>query len=228
MGGRSGGGSTVLAGTGTAEMPTNRFSFRFRPNLSVSGGFRRIVTYSMYVRTYVVVPPFDPEVPLSRCHSLMTTYSSIPSSLELTRRDSSNEPSTSHSLWLLAVIACAFSVGRYSVSLSAEDGAVDLPVLQLCQIHHSSRVSVIQTSRGEPSKQWKEVGCIHRETRLDVSSAAVMEVDVATVPFADRSPILGFGGAFTEAAALNYETLTEEGKHAVMELLFGREGLGYR
>lgn len=110
--------------------------------------------------------------------------------------------------------------------------------MQLCEIYHSSPTSVIQTSRGEPSKQWMEVGCIHRERRLEkdtVSSesaapapAAVIHVDFNDIPFGDRSPILGFGGAFTEAAALNYGSLSDEGKQAVMDLLFGKEGLGYR
>lgn len=79
------------------------------------------------------------------------------------------------------------------------------------------------------------MGCIHRERRLEQSlpdggaaPAAVIDVNFNSVPFGDRASILGFGGAFTEAAALNYESLSEEGKQAVMDLLFGKEGLGYR
>ena len=79
------------------------------------------------------------------------------------------------------------------------------------------------------------MGCIHRERRLERSSldggaspAAVIDVNFKNVPFGDRTPILGFGGAFTEAAALNYGSLSEEGKHAAMDLLFGKDGLGYR
>jgi glucosylceramidase len=40
-------------------------------------------------------------------------------------------------------------------------------------------------------------------------------------------PILGFGGAFTEASALNFGRLLPAGQEAVLELLFGKTGLGY-
>ncbi|GMH93961.1 hypothetical protein TL16_g12769 [Triparma laevis f. inornata] len=39
--------------------------------------------------------------------------------------------------------------------------------------------------------------------------------------------ILGFGGAFTESAALNYMSLSEEGREDIVDLLFGKDGLGY-
>ena len=60
--------------------------------------------------------------------------------------------------------------------------------------------------------------------------SATIDVDFASTPFAPsrHGAVLGFGGAFTEAAALNYNSLGEEGREAVMELLFGRSGLGYR
>ena len=37
----------------------------------------------------------------------------------------------------------------------------------------------------------------------------------------------GFGGAFTEASARNYQSLDDSGKSAVIDLLFGKDGLGY-
>jgi glucosylceramidase len=59
--------------------------------------------------------------------------------------------------------------------------------------------------------------------------SATIHVDFNSGPtFPEREPILGFGGAFTEAAALNYRSLNEEGREAVLGLLFGSEGLGYR
>lgn len=39
--------------------------------------------------------------------------------------------------------------------------------------------------------------------------------------------ILGFGGAFTEAASLNFHTLSALAQETVLELLFGSSGLGY-
>ena len=180
----------------------------------------------------------------------MANYSSIPAneaadeSMELTHREStvSDQPNPLFNpqkyLTALALIASAFLLGRYSSSPIGDASLVDLPktsVTQLCEVYHDSPTRVIQTSRSEPSKQWKDVGCIHLEhhglmTSSEDSSypAAVVNVDFKKVPFADRTPILGFGGAFTEAAALNYGSLSEEGQKAVMELLFGKDGLGYR
>ena len=183
----------------------------------------------------------------------MTNYSSIPSdqpaseSMELTRRESSVSNGSAPHKTLVVSIGIASVALAYLLGLRAGGGTgggvgsaekVVLPteaagVTQLCEIYHDGPVSVIQTSRGEPSKQWKEVGCIRRSRGLKegqnvAPSAAVIDVDYSQVPFGDRVPILGFGGAFTEAAALNYGSLNEQGQSAVMELLFGKEGLGYR
>ncbi|MBO4377621.1 MAG: hypothetical protein J5889_01565 [Clostridia bacterium] len=43
----------------------------------------------------------------------------------------------------------------------------------------------------------------------------------------EKQTILGFGGAFTESAALNYAALTPEEKQKAMEYLFGETGLHY-
>ena len=53
-------------------------------------------------------------------------------------------------------------------------------------------------------------------------------VDFDAISHPDREPIMGFGGAFTEASALNYMSLNQEGREAVISLLFGKDGLGYR
>jgi glucosylceramidase len=57
--------------------------------------------------------------------------------------------------------------------------------------------------------------------------SAQIHVDFDTVPYQNSQPILGFGGAFTEASALNYMSLHTDGKKAVMDLLYGKNGLGY-
>ena len=58
--------------------------------------------------------------------------------------------------------------------------------------------------------------------------SAIINVDFTSQPFRKRQPILGFGGAFTEAAALNFNSLSEDGKAVALELLFCKDGLGYR
>lgn len=57
--------------------------------------------------------------------------------------------------------------------------------------------------------------------------SAEIRVNFDTIAHPDRQPILGFGGAFTEASALNYMSLNDEGRNAVVSLLFGKDGLGY-
>jgi hypothetical protein len=57
--------------------------------------------------------------------------------------------------------------------------------------------------------------------------SAEIRVNFDTIAHPDRQPILGFGGAFTEASALNYMSLNDEGREAVVSLLFGKNGLGY-
>ena len=118
-------------------------------------------------------------------------------------------------------------------------------------------VEVLQTSLGDPSNQWGKIPCLvqrHDKFDLDIprpkdkdvqwkwlyesvegkpvlldygQPSAQIKVDFETAVFPDRDPIMGFGGAFTEASALNYMSLNESGRSAVMELLFGKDGLGY-
>jgi len=119
----------------------------------------------------------------------------------------------------------------------------------------SNNIRIIQTSLSEPSKQWNEVPCLihthnshnnknnrklhpsdtsHSSTNPESSSSgeyypsAIINVEFTSQPFRKRQPILGFGGAFTEAAALNFNSLSEDGKAVALELLFGKDGLGYR
>ena len=106
-------------------------------------------------------------------------------------------------------------------------------------------VKRIQTSMQEPSQQWSSLPCLAVSTKsrgwgpwkttaavpLNTYAApdAILKVNFTEQPFKKKeSTILGFGGAFTEAAALNYNTLTQTAKDTVMELLFGETGLGYR
>ena len=57
--------------------------------------------------------------------------------------------------------------------------------------------------------------------------SANIQIDFSNIAHPQRQPILGFGGAFTEASALNYLSLNEDGRDALMSLLFGKDGLGY-
>ena len=117
-------------------------------------------------------------------------------------------------------------------------------------------VKIYQTSLGDPASQWASMPCLVRSTKMEEKynkaiqdsqwswlfgitqdesqnpleygmPSAQINVDVDSVPHKDRQPILGFGGAFTEASALNYMSLNSDGKKAVMDLLHGKDGLGY-
>jgi glucosylceramidase len=56
---------------------------------------------------------------------------------------------------------------------------------------------------------------------------AIFRTDFNRYAFPDRQPIIGFGAAFTEASSLNYQSLSDVGKERLMELLFGKSGIGY-
>jgi len=112
-------------------------------------------------------------------------------------------------------------------------------------VHYGSkgtRVKLLQTSMQNPSDQWSLLPCYRDETKrtglfskpTSQDSASfgapdsIFQVDFSRRAFPQReTPILGFGGAFTEAASLNFHSLDKEGQEAVLELLFGKTGLGY-
>lgn len=105
------------------------------------------------------------------------------------------------------------------------------------------KIRVLQTSLGQPSAQWSLVPCATGQTKQSsfFNSKEIPLIREYLVPDASIQldfnpgnnykqrtvPIMGFGGAFTEAAALNYKSLSDKGKRTVMELLFGKDGLGY-
>eukprot|EP00934_Nitzschia_sp_Nitz4_P004356 Nitzschia sp. Nitz4//scaffold202_size38995//36079//38899//NITZ4_007638-RA/size38995-augustus-gene-0.53-mRNA-1//1//CDS//3329541402//4346//frame0 len=112
-----------------------------------------------------------------------------------------------------------------------------------CLTHRGKATArILQTSMGNPSQQWAHVPCYSEPANvLDWVSRtpsnvhlngfgapdAILQTNLTKSPFANRTPILGFGGAFTEAASLNYQTLSKRGKKKLMELFFGKSGLGY-
>jgi len=59
------------------------------------------------------------------------------------------------------------------------------------------------------------------------SQDAVFKIDFDRPAFPNRQPIVGFGAAFTEASSLNYQSLSDVAKERLMELLFGKTGIGY-
>lgn len=96
-----------------------------------------------------------------------------------------------------------------------------------------SVMKVIQTSLGNPSAQWSEVACLHamgkelEESETFQIPSARIKVKLFSTVAGNTPEIIGFGGAFTQATALNYNLLGEEGKAAFLELMFGSTGLGY-
>lgn len=115
---------------------------------------------------------------------------------------------------------------------------------------HGKRVAfagILQTSMGSPSQQWSHIPCYAQPERVrnwatsnNHNNAgsnvnlngfgapdAILRTNFSHVAFPHKPPVVGFGAAFTEAASLNYQTLSAVGKERLMELFFGRTGLGY-
>lgn len=105
---------------------------------------------------------------------------------------------------------------------------------------------ILETSIGNPSQQWSHIPCYAQPKKSntllwasqdsDAKAAdingygapdAIFRTDFRRPAFPNRQPIVGFGAAFTEAASLNYQSLSVEGKARLMELLYGKTGIGY-
>ena len=113
-----------------------------------------------------------------------------------------------------------------------------------CLTHDGTRSArILQTSMGAPSQQWSHIPCYEQsketmqwakkkkpDVKLNAFRApdAIMQLNLSRFAHPTRpTPILGFGSAFTEASALNYDSLSPVGKETLMELLYGSTGLGY-
>jgi glucosylceramidase len=148
----------------------------------------------------------------------------------------------------VALLVVAFAIAANTlertpkpIPIEPQEPKMELVFRPYCETYGSTSATIVQTSIGQPSRQWSSVPCYStnpehglfgrpKKAIVDEYQVpdAVLQVDFETPGQINRSvPILGFGGAFTEAAALNYESLSQTGKDVVMELLFGKSGLGY-
>ena len=157
---------------------------------------------------------------------------------------------------LTIIFALAGERASIAVSSSSELVENKLQTTEIkwrpCQLYLDPKVrsvKVLQTSLADPANQWGQVPCLVRNSQqiydepqwnwlFGNSSAetqpleygmpsATIKANFKDISHPKRKPIMGFGGAFTEASALNYMTLEKSGREAVMELLFGKNGLGY-
>jgi len=116
-----------------------------------------------------------------------------------------------------------------------------------CKLYgdHLQFAGILQTSIGDPSQQWSHIPCYaqpkHNNMNLWANQDsdrvvningygvpdAILKIDFSRHAFPERKPIVGFGAAFTEASSLNYQSLSELGKERLMELLFGKSGIGH-
>eukprot|EP00980_Cylindrotheca_fusiformis_P011379 scaffold2638_cov114-Cylindrotheca_fusiformis.AAC.7 len=111
-----------------------------------------------------------------------------------------------------------------------------------CLTYHSKTTArILQTSMGSPSQQWSHIPCYAQPEKVQLWAKttppnvhinaygfpdSILNISFSTPSFPKRQ-ILGFGAAFTEASALNYKSLSERGKETLMELYFGKTGIGY-
>lgn len=149
--------------------------------------------------------------------------------------------------YALAILLIGVVIGVSLVAVLRQPKSAGAPVLTensiqqegilyrpMCQ-HYRSDIQMVQTSLGNPSQQWSDVPCpaaprkgiFAKPITTDYLAAdANVKVNFSNVPRGFQ-PILGFGGAFTEASTLNFNRLSPEGQEAVLQLLFGKNGLGY-
>jgi hypothetical protein len=134
------------------------------------------------------------------------------------------------SLILLAILIPLELIFHRKSGPSVKDEVMAISSYRPCQIY-SSKIQVIQTSLTIPSEHWSPMPCVLRQQTSKLSQygmpTASVDIDFKKITHPDREPILGFGGAFTEASALNFMSLNSAGRSAVLELLFGKDGIGY-
>mmetsp|Transcript_19896 Transcript_19896/g.45188 ORF Transcript_19896/g.45188 Transcript_19896/m.45188 type:complete len:821 (-) Transcript_19896:139-2601(-) len=117
------------------------------------------------------------------------------------------------------------SVARHNSMIGDPSGHNDTNQMDtLCFLLSPSDVTLIHSSRHKPSNPWNRTSC--GSTILGTQAPMARLTVNLTNPYRG-TPILGFGGAFTEATALNFGTLPVEGRREVLKLLFGSDGLGY-
>jgi len=111
----------------------------------------------------------------------------------------------------------------------SQDEVVAISAYRPCQLYSSSDgIQVIQTSLTIPSEHWSSMPCLQSSVSAQYAMpTATVDIDFKKISHPEREPIIGFGGAFTEASALNFMSLNSAGRSAVLELLFGKDGLGY-
>ena len=98
------------------------------------------------------------------------------------------------------------------------------PSLESSNLGPTTTTTIYTTARSKLSTPWAE------SSPVSPSNHATKPSNHATLTFDSSShhqSILGFGGAFTEAAALNFDALPPSGQEALIEALFGSTGLGY-
>lgn len=152
-----------------------------------------------------------------------------------------------------AAAACFIGIGLVVQGVLHHSAKKPVPITQqepvleqiyrpYCESYGRTTARILQTSLTQPSQQWNPLPCYSTNPENGLFTRpkkavvdeyqvpdAVLQVDFDTFAVENRSvKILGFGGAFTEAAALNYHSLSKVGRDTVMELFFGESGLGYR
>ena len=138
----------------------------------------------------------------------------------------------------------AYASDPLSNSTSNSNDEDDFEMITSCQVLYQSKsssssssssrgVRVIQTAKATPGEHYVPLNCnivkkFSSNDNIAPGEIAPIKVDFANVLNADReNGIIGFGGAFTEASALNFQSLDVDGQEAVLDLLFGESGLGY-
>jgi len=151
------------------------------------------------------------------------------------------------------LIGSSLSRSSSTITITSPPPPTDVPpstsrTRRFCRIYGDRLkfAGVLQTSIGDPSQQWSHIPCYAQpkksnmllwagqDSNLDDADIngygapdAVFRTDFGRPAFPDRQPIVGFGAAFTEASSLNYQSLSDAAKERLMELLFGKTGIGY-
>ena len=107
------------------------------------------------------------------------------------------------------------------VQTSLQDAAIPWSTTQPCRVHSS-----FGDNEGDDPVVHINVAQ-SPDAIIQVQFSAMVEDTTTFQQHRAMPPILGFGGAFTEATSLNVQRLSKVAQQVILELFFGATGLGY-
>ncbi|CAM9330142.1 unnamed protein product [Chrysoparadoxa australica] len=124
-----------------------------------------------------------------------------------------------------AAAACCFTIAFFAAWSGSDRDSLHMAssLIRTAEMYESGKFSGARLARNLDATKMALQRAGESRKKQGVSGAGLIEVDTAD----RKQEILGFGGAFTDAAAINFYKLPKAAQDRVVEALYGESGLGY-